>query len=46
MIELNELDQARTPTIEEINTQAEDAARVNTQDTSTDILDEIINDFQ
>lgn len=44
MVELNELDDAK-PTIQEINKQAEDAARVNTQDTSTDILDEIINDF-
>jgi hypothetical protein len=46
MIELNQLDQAGTPTIQEINTQAEDIARINTSDTTTNILDEIVNDFK
>lgn len=46
MIELNQLDQTGTPTIQEINTQAEDIARMNTSDTTTNILDEIVNDFQ
>ena len=46
MIELNQLDQTGTPTIQEINTQAEDIARMNTSDTTTNILDEIVNDFK